>query len=384
MSFDNIANAIANRELASKRRNAVVTVQTETSKQPTARLVTSHSFPSYDDLKVAVPSSFSTKQPKKELPNGEKISGERKTSQTIRWENLIGQRKTSQAVRVENLALRKECQNFWKQRFVKEGLSNVESPERQQTDTKESINSDKAKLDRIRERTNEKLLDKVNDKKQKVDLDEQTAKGSKKLVEKLSDKLIDSEIALTFSIPDDQIRKRRTSRPRIILNRRSDSLSMSREKAKANLSRNLNRTRKLVRDTRSIEVKDFKEKGPKEIKIKDPNAQKSPEPSLVSRIASFKSNKVDNFISKTKLKYLKRTNESASSMDKSAKPIKRSRSQEEFSNLKLQRSSRLSHDLSQTANRNLVNTQLYSREIIMSRAKRRTLIVSVLIVVAFV
>lgn len=341
-----------------------------------ARLVPSHSFPSYGELK-ADPCLFPARGPKKELSNAEKMSAERKAAQArVRWETLVDQRKSSQAVRVENLALRKECKNFWKERLGKEERKR-ETGERQQADSREST-VNKAK-ERIKERTNDKL---------KVELEEQASKVSKKLAEKLSDKLIDSEIALTFSIPDDQIRKRRTSRPRIILNRRSDSLSISREKARANFNRNLNRTRKLMRDTRSIEVKDFRVKGPKEIKIRDPNAE-APEQGprqqgLVSRIASFKSNKMDNLISKTKLKYLKRSNESASSTDKVDKPIKRSRSQEEFSNLKLQRSSRLSHDPSQAANCNLVNTQLYSREIIMSRAKRKTLLVSVLIVAAFV
>ena len=142
----------------------------------------------------------------------------------------------------------------------------------------------------------------------------------------------------------------------------------------------------MVRDTRSIEIKDFKEKGAKEIKIKDsnaqPNVEKYAESSLVSKIASFKSKQMASLISKARLKHSKKSNESTDSIG--PKPIKRSRSEEEFSNLKPKRSSRLSQDLSHTANGNLVNSQLYSREIIMSRAKRKTLKVTILIVVSFV
>lgn len=266
----------------------------------------------------------------------------------------------SQALRVENLVLRKANQNLQKQKLIKEVADG--DAEQQAESFGASVESIGSKVNKriTQERTNEKLPDKPNDKKTIGDLDE----------------LIDSEIALVFSVPDEQIRKRRNSRPRIILNRRSDSLSISREKAKTNLKRN--RSHKLVRDTRSIEIKDCRTKGVREIKIRDPT-EKRPESGLASKIATFKP--IASLISKT-TKNSKRSNESSITL--SAKQIKRSSSEQEFSNLKPKRTSRLSQDLGQRATGSLVNTQLYSREIIMSRAKRRTLKVTILIVVSFV
>ena len=341
-----------------------MTVQTNASKLPTTRIVTSHSFPSYAGLTIDQ-SSSNDPEPKRDA-----LSAQKQT----------GQKNPSQALRVENLVLRKANQNLRKQRLIKES-TNEESEEQAEflRGSEESIGGRMNKKNRER-RENEKLSDRPNDKKLKGDPDEQAGQTGQKLAESLSDQLIDSEIALVFSMPDEQIRKRRNSRPRIILNRRSDSLSISREKAKAGLSRN--RTHKLMRDTRSIEIKDCRTKGTREIKIKDPNAEKTPQQTglaskIATRLAAFKP--IASLIRRTS-KNSKRSN--ASLIGQSAKQLKRSSSEQELSNLKPKRTSRLSQDLGQTGS--LVNTQLYSREIIMSRAKRRTLKVTILIVVSFV
>lgn len=234
---------------------------------------------------------------------------------------------------------------------------------------------------------NEKMID-----KKLKDFDEQVNKFNKKLTEQLSDILIDNEISMLSSIPDDQIRKRRTSRPRIILNRRSDSLSMPREKAKINLKKNLNRHKKLVKDLRSIEIKDFdtndlKAKETTNKIVKKSNVKDKKKEHLTEKMVKTKTNKILNLINKAKIKHTKRStnkNSTNSKDNKSIKPFKleRSRSQEEFSNLKNKRKSRFGRDLEQVGCK-LVNRQLYSRELLMNRAKRKTLKMTALIVFAF-
>ena len=261
------------------------------------------------------------------------------------------------------------------------------------------------KFDKLNETTdkfNEKI--KVMDEQQtRTDKIRMNNKFTVSMKEKFNDKLIENEILLCS---DEQIRRRRESRPRIILNRRSDSLSMCGEKAKINLNRN----KRLVKDLRTIETKDFKKDSNKEIKIRDSKSsikngglsgskrinieelknlkdlndlarleEVKEKRSLASNYFKSKTIKIyQNLISKTK-------HSKASNANESKRPSKlrleRSRSQEEFSNLKFKRSSRLDDELNHQVG--LVNHHIYSREILMSRAKRRTLKVSLLIVLAF-
>lgn len=259
--------------------------------------------------------------------------------------------------------------NFRKEQLRKDLLSKDKLPDR----LDDSRCSNKLN-DKLSERLNEKLRDKIAEK-----LIDRKLKGmddlnpNHKLTRKMTDKLIDTEIALVSSIPDDQIRKRRTSRPRIILNRRSESLSMPRERAKINL----NKTKRIVNanELGKIEFSDFKQTT---VDVKTVGDHKAKE----SRFVKSRE-KIRDLINKTKLKHSKSKSKDTNSKDnRSMKPnkLERSRSQEEFSDFKRKRSSRVLDDL------DTINTanHLYSREILMSRAKRNTLKVTILIVLAFV
>lgn len=205
------------------------------------------------------------------------------------------------------------------------------------------------------------------------------------------------------------------TKSRIVLDRnlrskRSESLSISSEKAKNTIKKNLNpnrslnlnkyssqkirtksplaltersfslkrpsaSSRPLIKDLRSIEKKEFN------VNLINEKVSKKLDSETRIYQKSLKTNPLCNLMNRTKLEKLKspkKSNKKSKEKDL-LRPTKleRSRSQEEFSrNSKMK--GLIDDELDQVG-----GYQLYSREILMSRAKRKTLKVTILIIVAF-